>query len=110
MSSRNNNIIYPQDNPHMMAGSEGIDDQITQMLKECPMLLDKSFTEEYPGIVGVAGFLDSVSKTAYRHTGKYAPFEKVGARNLNEFLGQVQSGIPEAVHTYQTVRDTLGLQ
>ena len=86
-----------------------IDEELKQMLEDCPILLDKDFQRQPPGIAGVAGFLESAAKTHYRMSGKYEPFDRVGVDNITDYIKLVQEGNPEAVRMYERVRDILRL-
>jgi len=87
----------------------GIDEELKQMLEGCPILLDEGFQEQHPGIIDVAGFLNEAAISEYRMFEKYPPFDRVGVNNIKDYIALIDNGNPDAVKTYETVRDTLGL-
>jgi hypothetical protein len=85
-----------------------IDQELKQMLEDCPILLDEDFGKQHPGIVNVAGFLNASAKTHYRAAKRFDPFDRVGVDNIREYITLIHAGNADAVRTYQNLRDTLG--
>ncbi len=88
----------------------GIDGELEKMFQDCPVLLDKNFQEEHPGIVKTAAFLDSSSQTSYKLTGKFYPFDNLGVKDIASYLKLVVKGNSEAVRLYEKVRDLFGFE
>lgn len=87
-----------------------IDEEVKRLLEECPILFDEEFQKKHPGVVNVAGFLDSCAKTHYRMMGKFKPFDKLRVRDISGYLAKLQEGDIEAVGIYETVRNTFGFE
>ncbi|MBU1251981.1 MAG: hypothetical protein KJ905_04160 [Nanoarchaeota archaeon] len=82
-----------------------IDEEIDQMVKECPILLDEDFQRQHPGIIEVAGFLDVVAKEERRDIGSYKLFDDLGIETIGEYLALISSGNLKARKVYEKVRD-----
>lgn len=67
-----------------------IDKQIEKILQDCPILSDTDFQKQYPGILSVAGFLDSSSKTHYQSKKKFKPFDDLGVDNITGYIAQIK--------------------
>ena len=63
-----------------------IDESIQKMLQDCPILLNEDFKKKYPGIIKVAGFLDSAARVHYREFGAYRPFDRLGVNDIKDYI------------------------
>ncbi|MDD5699857.1 MAG: hypothetical protein PHH00_01535 [Candidatus Nanoarchaeia archaeon] len=86
-----------------------IEEELRSMLESCPVLLDERFQEEYPGIIGVAAFLDASAKTHYALSGGFAAFDRVGVHDITDYVRLIQENNPEALRTYRRIKDILCL-
>ena len=86
-----------------------IDEEIDQMVKECPILLDEDFQRQHPAIIEVARFLDAVAETAREETGKYGLFNTLKVNNISEYIQLIQNENPDAIRVYEKTRDILRL-
>lgn len=87
----------------------GVDEEVEEMLAACPILSDGDFLRKHPGVADVAGFLNSAAKVHYLMKQGYEPFDRIGVKNIRDFLAQLQEGNPKAAETYTKVRDILCL-
>jgi len=78
------------------------------LFKDCPFLLDKKFQEQFPGVIGVASFIEEVSQTSIRVTGEYKLFDDLGVKNIYEYIKKIQQGDKASVETYIKVQSILG--
>ncbi|MBU2615749.1 MAG: hypothetical protein KKC19_01455 [Nanoarchaeota archaeon] len=87
-----------------------LDNEVEGIAELCLSILDEKFLKEHPGIIDVAGFLNSVSRTSIRVKGKYEPFDRLEIKTIREYLKKAQEGDEEALKTYRTVRDNLNFK
>jgi len=79
------------------------------VLKNCETLADKVFLENHPGIVDFAVFIHDQAEIGYKYKGKYELFDKLGVNNINDYLVLIQQGRPEAVKSYERIKELLAL-
>ena len=77
-----------------------IDLSVEFMLRECDILKNNNFLNEYPDISKLAEELHKVVEQSYLEKGCYPPFEKLGIDNVKEYLHLLEWERSDAIEFY----------
>jgi hypothetical protein len=71
---------------------------------DCAILRDPELVKRFPEIKEVAACLYGISRLCNQNFSTYDPFDRLGVKNVDEYLSLVSQGEQEALRFYEAIR------
>ena len=84
-----------------------IDDELLNLMRNCPILKEEQFNNKYPGVVNVVTFLDSTFRYHEKIGHQFMPYMRIGANDTKEFIDLLDKNNQRAVQLYQNIKNNL---
>ena len=84
-----------------------LDQEVNELYEKFPILADRTFNIEYPGIGNAAGFLESSFNTHKRIELPFKAYQNANIRDTGDFLEKLKDGNEDAYALYGNVKKIL---